>query len=142
MRANSTLQSFGFAFNGVLTAWKDERNFRIQVCYGILVSALLLAFRPPLASVALALLSVTLLLAAELANSSLERVVDLVCPEVHPLAGEAKDMAAGAVMLTSFASAFVVFCVFFSHLTHSSSVGLGGLLLFFQFIRSKGGVIN
>ena len=139
MRASSVLQSFGFAFRGVFTAWKDERNFRVQVCYGILVSGLLLAIQPPLVSAALVMFSVLLLLAAELGNSSLERAVDLVCPEVHPLAGEAKDMAAGAVMLTSFGSALVVLCVFFSHLSSSSSVGLGGLLLLFQVVRSRGG---
>lgn len=51
-------------------------------------------------------------LAAEAINTAIERVVDLASPDFHPLAGEAKDIAAGAVLLCA-ATAAVVGCLIF-----------------------------
>lgn len=48
--------------------------------------------------------AVTLVLFAELANTAIEVVVDLVSPEFHPLARRAKDVAAGSVLVASFGS--------------------------------------
>ena len=50
---------------------------------------------------AIVALAIALVLAAELANTAIEAVVDLVSPADHPLAKLAKDMAAGAVLLAS-----------------------------------------
>ena len=130
-RASSVFQSFYFAFRGVVAGFSDERNFRVQCLYGCFVGLLLLWFRPPLVSCALALASVLVLLGAELANSALERVVDLVSPEESVPAGEAKDMAAAGVMLVSFASAGVVLAVLSSEMRGDTLIGVGGLLLWF-----------
>ena len=67
-------------------------------------------------------------MAAELVNSALERAVDLACSERHPLAGEAKDMAAAAVMLVSFTSALVVLWTVAGELSSEALLGIGGLL--------------
>jgi diacylglycerol kinase len=130
-RANSVFQSFYFAFRGVVTGFADERNFRVQCLYGCFVGVLLLWFRPPILSCALAMASVLFLLGAELANSALERVVDLVSPQQSAPAGEAKDMAAAGVMLVSFASAGVVLAVLSSEMRGDTLIGVGGLLLWF-----------
>jgi diacylglycerol kinase len=50
---------------------------------------------------AIVVLGIALVLAAELANTAIEALVDLVSPDDHPLAKLAKDMAAGAVLLAS-----------------------------------------
>lgn len=130
-RASSVVQSFYFAFRGVAVGFSDERNFRIQCLYGCFVGLLLLWFRPPLVSCALALASVLVLLAAELANSALERVVDLVSPQQSSPAAEAKDMAAAGVLLVSFASAGVVLAVLSNEMGGDALIGVGGLLLWF-----------
>ena len=130
-RASSVFQSFYFAFRGVVAGFTDERNFRVQCLYGSIVSLLLLWFRPPLVSCALAIASVLLLLGAELANSALERVVDLVSPQESAPAGEAKDMAAAGVMLVSFASAGVVLAVLSREMGGDALIGVGGWLLWF-----------
>ena len=49
---------------------------------------------------------------AELLNTAIESVVDLVSPEFHPLAGRAKDISASAVWIISFTSAIVGLCVY------------------------------
>ncbi len=49
-------------------------------------------------------LAISLVLAAELLNTAIEALVDLVSPEQHPLAKRAKDVAAAAVLAASLAA--------------------------------------
>ena len=60
--------------------------------------------------------AITLVWAAEGLNTALERLTDLVSPGFHPLAGKAKDIAAGAVLLASVGSFLVGLFIFLSHL--------------------------
>lgn len=110
-KSDSVFHSFQYAFRGVGTAWANERNFRVQCFYGLFVLCLLAGLGVTGLRAALAIFSVVLLLAAELGNSALERVVDLVSSEWHLLAGQAKDLAAAGVMLISFGSAGIVLCI-------------------------------
>lgn len=137
-RAGTLLQSFGHAFGGLRTAWKDERNFRVQCLYGLFVIAFLISIRPSLEWCALCLASVGLLLSAELANSALERLVDLVSPGEHSLAGDAKDMAAAGVMLVSFVSAGVVLLALIQHVEGEWLMASGGFLACFLLMRLGG----
>ena len=62
------------------------------------------------------LLALGLVWAAEGLNTALERLTDLVSPGFHPLAGKAKDLAAGAVLLASIAAFLTGLVVFLTHL--------------------------
>jgi diacylglycerol kinase (ATP) len=62
------------------------------------------------------LLALGLVWAAEGMNTALERLTDLVSPGFHPLAGKAKDIAAGAVLLASVAAFLTGLVVFLTHL--------------------------
>ena len=53
--------------------------------------------------------------AAEALNTAIEFVVDLASPDPHPLAGKAKDVAAGAVLIASIGSAVIGGFVFGPH---------------------------
>jgi len=57
-----------------------------------------------------------MVIAAEFFNTAIEFVVDLVSPEKHPLAGAAKDVAAGAVLILSIAAAIVGILIFSPYL--------------------------
>jgi len=61
-------------------------------------------------------LALSLAWAAEGLNTALERLTDLVSPGFHPLAGKAKDIAAGAVLLASVGGFLTGLIVFLSHL--------------------------
>lgn len=61
-------------------------------------------------------LALALVWAAEGLNTALERLTDLVSPGFHPLAGKAKDVAAGAVLLASAGAFLVGLFIFLSHL--------------------------
>ena len=62
------------------------------------------------------ILALALVWAAEGLNTALERLTDLVSPGFHPLAGKAKDLAAGAVLLASVGAFLVGLFIFLSHL--------------------------
>ena len=61
-------------------------------------------------------LAIGLVLTAEAFNTAIEAVVDLASPEQHPLAGRAKDVAAGAVLLAAVTAVVVGVLVFGPHL--------------------------
>jgi len=93
-----------FALKGIRSALREERNFKIQFLFGI--AAVLLLFFTKADFVWWAVFSVVIagVLAAELFNSALEQMMDRLHPELHPMIGKAKDFAAAAVLLLSFAS--------------------------------------
>ena len=64
---------------------------------------------------ALIVLALVCVWATEALNTSLEFMVDLVSPDVHPLAAKAKDVAAGAVLVAAFGSLIVGALVFGPH---------------------------
>lgn len=82
--------------------------------------ALLCVLRPEPFWWALMVLASGAVLAAELINTALERVIDRLHSETHPLIGEAKDCAAGAVLVLSFA-ALGVFAAYITTLALSSA---------------------
>ena len=57
-----------------------------------------------------------IVLAAEGFNTAIERFVDLVSPDFHPIAGNVKDVAAGAVLICAIASAIVGVIIFLPYL--------------------------
>ena len=99
MAKRTFLQSVGDGLAGVVSTLRTERNFRIQVGVTAALPVVLLWLRPPLVLCALCLVMATLVLAAELFNTALERLADHLHPDHHPAIGAVKDCAAAAVML-------------------------------------------
>ena len=105
-------KSFLFAIQGFRTAVTTERNIKVMLAVGALaVAAGVVVGLDPL-SLAVVLLCCAVVIMAELFNTAIETVVDLVSPEFHPLAGRAKDIAAAAVWFLSAVVAVVGLIVF------------------------------
>lgn len=100
-------QRFGFAWSGIVVAWRDEQSFRIQVAFALAVPIILLLLRVSAIWWALVVVIVLLILAAELFNTALESLIDHLHPEMHPRIKIAKDCAAGAVLLLSIGAVIV-----------------------------------
>lgn len=105
-------KSFLFAIQGFRTAVATERNIKVMLAAGVCAVAAALALQIDLLSWAIILLCCGVVIMAELLNTALETVVDLVSPEFHPLAGRAKDIAAAAVWVLSCIVAVVGVLVF------------------------------
>ena len=100
-------KSFLFAIQGFRTAVVTERNIKVMLAVGALAVVAGLVLQIDLLSWAIILLCCAAVIMAELFNTAVETIVDLVSPEFHPLAGRAKDIAAAAVWFLSFVVAIV-----------------------------------
>lgn len=98
------LRSFGFAFAGVAYMLRTQRNARIEiaVAVAVIVLAVWLAMTP--LEWAMLALTITLVIALEWINTSLELLVTLASPERHQLAKAAKDVAAASVLVGALGS--------------------------------------
>lgn len=99
-----------WSWRGWRAAWASEKTLRQWSLANLLSAAAALALPLGMSERALILALGLLLLAAELMNTALETVVNLLSPGPHPLAAKAKDCASAAVALTALAagSAWVV----------------------------------
>lgn len=113
---NRFLRSLTFAWSGIRVAIRDEQNLQIHLFVLALVIAAGLVFNINLWEWVAIVLAAALVIAAELMNSAIEKVVDLASPEFHPLAKQAKDIAAGAVLVTACFSAIVGLLIFGNYL--------------------------
>ena len=92
---------FGFAFKGLSYATKTQLNFRVHL--GAALLAIILGFVLGLSATEWLwiILSCAMVLVAELFNTSIETLTDLVSPEYNKLAGHIKDVAAAAVLVAA-----------------------------------------
>lgn len=112
---NKFIKSFSFAGRGIALAFRDQSNLKIQTGLGI--AAIMLGIFFDLSSLEWCslLLAASLVLTLEMVNTSIEKAVDLVTTDFHPLAAQVKDIAAGAVLLSSLVSLVVGVLVFRPH---------------------------
>ena len=111
MKLRKYLRSFGYAFEGIITAGK-EQNLKSHIVSAIIV--ILASYLTGLSRMEwyIVLLLIALMFALEMMNTAIERVVDLASPEIHPLAKQAKDIAAGAVLVFALFSAIIGLLIF------------------------------
>jgi diacylglycerol kinase (ATP) len=103
--APSLLTSFKYAWAGVSYAFQTQRNFRVHVVVGALAISLSVFLQLKAVEMAVIGLTVGAVLAMELLNTAIESVVDLTVKQnYHELAKIAKDCAAAAVLISSFAA--------------------------------------
>ena len=98
-------QSFGYAFQGIFTCVRKERNMKIHcvVAVFVVIAGVILKISAIEWCICLALFG--LVMALEHVNTAVEAVVDMVTEEYHPLAKVAKDTAAGAVLIAAIMAA-------------------------------------
>lgn len=105
-------KSFHYARQGFRAAMASERNIKIIIAIGALAVIAGFVIGLDLMEWAIILVCCGCVISAELMNTAIETVVDLVSPEFHPLAGRAKDIAAAAVWTISVFSAAIGLCVY------------------------------
>ena len=99
MRAQGLAAAFGFALRGIAYAWRSQRNVRIQAAVAVAVVLVGAWLRVSSLEWALLVIAMAMVLTAELFNTAIEAVVDLVSPQTNPLAGAAKDACAAGVVV-------------------------------------------
>lgn len=111
MNARKFIRSFRYALQGIVTATK-EQNLRFHLFSTIIVTIAGIVTGLSVTEWLILTLIMALVIGVELVNTAIERVVDLASPEIHPLAKEAKDIAAGAVLVFAVASVIIGLLIF------------------------------
>lgn len=105
MKPTGVWASFNCAIEGILWAARTQRHLRYHLLGAVFVLLAALFYRVSSLEFILLVFGMVLVLFAELLNTAIEVVVDMVSPEYHPLARRAKDVAAGAVLMSCIGAA-------------------------------------
>jgi len=110
------IAGFRYAFRGLWYALRTQRNARVHVCIAVLAILVGVALHISAVEFAMVFVAITGVFIAEMFNTVFELCIDLASPEYHPLAKIAKDVAAGAVLLSAMLSVVIGLFVFGPHL--------------------------
>jgi diacylglycerol kinase (ATP) len=124
VRSRSLLWSFDYAIRGFVYALRTQRNMRIHVVVAVAVLVAALALGVGGLELVALILAVGLVIGFELLNTAIETVVDLSTDGYDPLAAIAKDVAAGAVLISALTALGVGYIVFVDRLTPLAESGL------------------
>lgn len=111
-RNDTLLKSFACAVKGIIWVASSQRNMKIHLAAAAAVLAAAIRFEINYLEAALVFFAMALVMVAEMVNTAVEKAVDLVTKEYHPLSGRAKDAAAGAVLLAACFSVVIGLIVF------------------------------
>lgn len=100
-------KSFLNAFRGVFMMIKTERNFQIELLAFFVNLFLIFYFKLNNTDTALVIIVSFAVLSAEIFNTAIEKICDIIQPNFDKRIGFIKDIAAGAVVLTAIASVIV-----------------------------------
>lgn len=125
MKKRSVIDSFNYAVTGIITALKTEKHMKVH--YGIALAVIIasLFFDFSKLEFLILLFAISLVIVSEMLNTAIEKSIDMITTDYHPLAKIVKDVAAGAVLIASLNALVVGYLLFFERLNYS-----GDLLLF------------
>lgn len=153
MNKKKQVDSFRYAFEGVLHVFRTQKHMRFHFYTVVAVLALGLMFKLEVSQMLILLFTISLVLVAEMFNSAVEALVDMITQQYHPLAKFAKDIAAGAVLIATM-NAIIVGAILFLRQRSLEDIGrklnsppptgwstvtliIGGVLLFITMIIGK-----
>jgi undecaprenol kinase len=108
--------SFKFGFEGIGAAAVKERNVKIHIVISGFVILAGFVFSISKYEWIAIILSIGGMISMEMMNTAIERTVDMYTKEYHPLAKQAKDIAAGAVLVFAIASVIIGLIIFLPRL--------------------------
>lgn len=104
--------SFKYAGTGILSAFKSELNMQVHLCIMLLVIVCGVVFNISVSEWRLCIILFGIVIGAEIFNTAIETVVDLVMPNINEKAKLAKDLSAGAVLVIAISAAIVGLTIF------------------------------
>ncbi len=107
-----SLQTFAYALQGIKTAFTEQFNFKIHTSFALLALAFAFLFHLSASEVLWIILAITLVFVSEMLNSALEYLGDALTQAQNPYIKKAKDVSAGAVLLTAAFSVIVALVIF------------------------------
>lgn len=111
-KSKNVISSFKYAFQGVFSAIKTERNLKIHISIMILVIVAGIFLKISKMEWIICIILFGLVIGGEMLNSAIETVVDIAMPDINPKAKFAKDVAAGAVLIFAISSTIIGLIIF------------------------------
>ena len=111
-RAPSLIDSFNYAFEGIIHVLRTQRNLRIHFLAAVLVFGGAIAVGVSRLQLIALVLAIAFVLVAEMLNTAIEGIIDVSTTSFDPNAKLAKDIAAGAVLIASITAIAIGFLVF------------------------------
>lgn len=111
------IRSFGYAWKGIRCVVGKEQNLNFHFIATVCVVVAGHFFHITRMEWIAVLLCIGMVIGSEMFNSAVERIVDLVSPQRHPLAGQVKDIAAGAVLVCALTAMTIGLIIFVPYLT-------------------------
>lgn len=106
------IRSFGFALNGIKQCFVSEPNFRIHSGLAVVAIIFAVLFRVSIAEWIVVGFCIAFVIVMEMLNTAIEKLCDVVHPDVHPGIKKVKDIAAGAVLVAAIFSAITGLIIF------------------------------
>lgn len=113
MKFRRLIDSLNYAFEGIIYALKTQRNMKIHFLVAIIVLFASLFFDLTRIEILILLLTISMVIVAEMINTSIESTIDLITDKYHIFAKIAKNVAAGAVLIAAINSIIVAYLIFF-----------------------------
>lgn len=112
VKTKKLINSFKYAFSGVETSFKTERNMKIHVLATVVV--ILMGFILKISKIewTMCVFSIAMVISAELFNTAIETTVDMITQEKNEKAKIAKDVSAGAVLVAAIGASIVALIIF------------------------------
>ena len=117
MKIRRLLDSFNYAIAGLVYAVRTQRNMKIHMVAAILVLLGCFAFDISKVDILIVLIATTMVIVAEMVNTAIECTIDATTNFYHPLVKIAKNVAAGAVLVTAINAVIVGYIVFWDKLS-------------------------
>jgi diacylglycerol kinase (ATP) len=109
---NKFIRGFGYAFSGIWQAAATQLNFRVHLLCTLLAVGAGFALHISAGEWLWIILCIALVLMAELFNTAIEFLTDLVSPQYNKKAGLVKDFSAGAVLITAIGALAIGLVIF------------------------------
>lgn len=106
------IKGFGYALNGLVVFFKNERNGQIQLFAAIMALAAGFFFHLSRMEWIVIILCIAIVLSLEMINSAIEKFCNMVNPAYHPSIKIIKDITAAAVLWAAVASAIIGLLIF------------------------------
>ena len=122
------ITSFNNAIEGLLYVFRTERNMKIHFIFAILVLLISVMFKISVVDFLFLSFAITFVLMAEMFNTALEYMIDIISEAYHPLVRLAKDISAGAVLIATINALVTGYLLFAKYLSQPLVFGLNLIL--------------
>ena len=112
-RDRRIVDSFNYAIEGTIEAIRNEKHMKVHVLLAALIMIAAILTNASKVEIMILSLTIAFVMITELINTSVEAIVDLISPQRHVLAKLAKDVAAGAVLISAINAICVAHLIFY-----------------------------